>query len=52
MTFQQETAATARDLYINLLVRSLRVRNLMIWYKIDFELYAECQALASEINAA
>jgi hypothetical protein len=28
------------------------VSNLTVWYKIDFELYAECQALASEINAA
>ena len=28
------------------------VSNLTAWYKIDFELYAECQALASEINAA
>jgi hypothetical protein len=28
------------------------IRNLTVWYKTDFELYAECQALASEINAA
>jgi len=28
------------------------IRNLTVWYKIDFDLYAECQALALEINAA
>jgi hypothetical protein len=25
-------------------------RNLTVWYKTDFELYSECQSLASEIN--
>jgi len=28
------------------------IGNLTAWYKTDFELYDECQALASEINAA
>lgn len=28
------------------------VRNLTVWHKVDLEIYGECRALASEINAA